>query len=193
MQAEILQNSQKNTCARVSFLTKLQAEAWNFIKKETLAQVFSREFCENSENTFFTEHLRATVSAYTQKGIQKLFLKVLQFCSKTCAFGRFEVCPWTSHEGSLHATFFSKYTELLQLKNIFKIFWNYFWNILEINFFKSKNQSLFKKRGCFLKLANIDNNNLMGLLTVAGGSLLLSQEHIKEKRNKEESSDKKER
>ena len=103
------------------------------------------------------------------------------------AFGRFEVCPWTSHEGSLHATFFSKYAELLQLKNIFRIFWNYFGNILEINFFKNKN------RGCFLKLADIDNNNLMGLLTVAGGSLLLSQEHIKEKRNKEESSDKKER
>ena len=82
MQAEILQNSLKNTCARVSLLTKLQAEACNFIKKETLAQMFSREFCENSEDTFFTEHLRATVSAYTQKEIQKLFWKVLQSCSK---------------------------------------------------------------------------------------------------------------
>ena len=82
MQAEILQNSLKNTCARVSLLTKLQAEACNFTKKETLAQMFSREFCENSEDTFFTEHLRATVSAYTQKEIQKLFWKVLQSCSK---------------------------------------------------------------------------------------------------------------
>ena len=26
---------------------------WNFIKKETLAQVFSCEFCEVSKNTFF--------------------------------------------------------------------------------------------------------------------------------------------
>ena len=32
--------------------------AYNFIKKETLAQVFSYEFCEISKNTFFTEHLR---------------------------------------------------------------------------------------------------------------------------------------
>ena len=32
----------------------------NFIKKETLAQVFSCEFCEISKNNFFTEHLRAT-------------------------------------------------------------------------------------------------------------------------------------
>ena len=50
---EISQNSQENTCARVSFLAKKS----NFIKKETLAQVLSCEFCEISKNTFFTEHL----------------------------------------------------------------------------------------------------------------------------------------
>ena len=32
------------------------------IKKETLAQVFSGEFCEISKNIFFTEHLFATAS-----------------------------------------------------------------------------------------------------------------------------------
>ena len=48
---EISQNSQENTCTRVS-LSKLQAGACNFIKKETLAQVFSSEFCEVSKNTF---------------------------------------------------------------------------------------------------------------------------------------------
>ena len=31
----------------------------NFIKKETLAKVFSCEFCKISKNTLFTEHLRA--------------------------------------------------------------------------------------------------------------------------------------
>ena len=50
---KIPQNSQENTCARDSFLIKLQALACNFIKKETLAQVFSCEFCEISKNTFF--------------------------------------------------------------------------------------------------------------------------------------------
>ena len=30
----------------------LQAEAFNFIKKESLARVFSFEFCEISKNTF---------------------------------------------------------------------------------------------------------------------------------------------
>ena len=59
---EISQNSQGNTCIRVSFLIKLQLKAFNFIKKETLAQVFSCEFCEISKNTFLTEHVWATAS-----------------------------------------------------------------------------------------------------------------------------------
>ena len=37
-------------------------QACSFIKKETLAQVFSCEFCEISKNTFLTEHLRANAS-----------------------------------------------------------------------------------------------------------------------------------
>ena len=49
---EISENSQENIRARGSFLIKLQASACNFIKKETLAQVFSCEFSEISKNTF---------------------------------------------------------------------------------------------------------------------------------------------
>ena len=37
-------------------------EACNFIKKETLAQEFSCEFCEISKNTFFAELLWTTAS-----------------------------------------------------------------------------------------------------------------------------------
>ena len=44
------QNSKENTCGRVSFL---RPKACNFIKKETLAQVLSCEFCKISKNTFF--------------------------------------------------------------------------------------------------------------------------------------------
>ena len=36
---------------------KLQAEVYSFIKNETLAQVFSSEFCEMFKNTYFIEHL----------------------------------------------------------------------------------------------------------------------------------------
>ena len=49
---EVSQNSKENTCARGSFLIKLQVWACNFIKKETLSQVFSNEFWEISKNTF---------------------------------------------------------------------------------------------------------------------------------------------
>ena len=48
---ENVQNSQENTFVRICFLMKL--EACNVIIKETLGQVFSCEFCEISENTFF--------------------------------------------------------------------------------------------------------------------------------------------
>ena len=50
----------ENTCARVSFLLKLQDEGFNFNKKEALVRVFSCEFCEISKNAFLTEHLQAT-------------------------------------------------------------------------------------------------------------------------------------
>ena len=58
------QNSQENTCAEVSFLIKLQAEACNFIKKETLAEVFSCEFCAIYENTFFYRTPPVAASAH---------------------------------------------------------------------------------------------------------------------------------
>ena len=43
---KISQISQENTCSRVSFLIKFQAEACNFIEKENLVQVFSCEVYE---------------------------------------------------------------------------------------------------------------------------------------------------
>ena len=42
----------------------LKKRPWYFIKKETLVQLISCEFCEISENTSFTEHLWATASGY---------------------------------------------------------------------------------------------------------------------------------
>ena len=51
---KISQNSQENTCTRVS--SRLRSTT--LLKKETLAQVFSCKFCEISKNTFFTKHLR---------------------------------------------------------------------------------------------------------------------------------------
>ena len=53
--------SSMKRCARVS---SCRPEACNFIKKETLAQVVSCDFCELSKNTFVTQHLWKTASDY---------------------------------------------------------------------------------------------------------------------------------
>ena len=59
---EISQNSQENTEPRVSFLIKKQAEACNFIKKETLTQVFSCKFWEVSKSNIFYRALPVAAS-----------------------------------------------------------------------------------------------------------------------------------
>ena len=46
------------------------------IKKETQALVFSYEFCEISQNTFFTEHVWATASALRKQFANSLFLQI---------------------------------------------------------------------------------------------------------------------
>ena len=66
---EMLQNSQENTYATVSFLIKFQVWACNFIKKETLAHALSCEFCKISTNTFSyrTPPVAASVDVMTQE------------------------------------------------------------------------------------------------------------------------------
>ena len=48
-----LQNSKENTSAGVSFLINCRLEECNFVKRETLVQVFSCEYFP--KNSFFTE------------------------------------------------------------------------------------------------------------------------------------------
>ena len=51
----------KLLCQRL-FFNKVVGAACNFIKKESLAQVFSYEFCEIFKSTFLTEHFWTTTS-----------------------------------------------------------------------------------------------------------------------------------
>ena len=67
---KISQNSQENTCARASSLIKPQA--CNFIKKETLAQVFSCEFREIFKNTYFYRILPVAASVEINTFCQEL-------------------------------------------------------------------------------------------------------------------------
>ena len=52
---KISQDSQENTCARVCFLNKVTSLTLQLYQKETLAPVFSNEFCEIFKNTFFLQ------------------------------------------------------------------------------------------------------------------------------------------
>ena len=74
---EIPQNSQENTCARVSFLTKLQ-------EKATLAQVFSWEFCRISIYTFCyrTPPVAAFDRIYSHSLPESQYKQYLWFFSK---------------------------------------------------------------------------------------------------------------
>ena len=115
MLSEISQNSLKTPVAtRVSFF----AEACNFIKKDTLVQVFSCEFCDNSKNTFFAEHIWVTASAQIDPGkIVKLFEHytdkfLVQFWlgqmgSKQCCICLFSCDKMTKVEAAV-CRFFSK-------------------------------------------------------------------------------------
>ena len=81
---EISQNSQENTSARVSFLIKLQCrpKACNFIEKETLAQVFSCEFCKICKNNFFHRTPLVAASDCSYSDIRMHLDNVLELCSK---------------------------------------------------------------------------------------------------------------
>ena len=67
---KISENSQESTCARVSFLIKLLASAYNFILKKTLAQVLSCEFrkiflfLQNSSSGWFSKWFMILQATY---------------------------------------------------------------------------------------------------------------------------------
>ena len=48
-------------------------KARNFIKKESLAQVFSCEFCEISKKTYFIEHLLTTASGMRGTAVSEAY------------------------------------------------------------------------------------------------------------------------
>ena len=63
----------KHLCQSLLFLFFF-ASACNFIKKESLVQVFSCKFCKISKSTFFIEHLRANAS--------ETYISDINFCNE---------------------------------------------------------------------------------------------------------------
>ena len=70
----------------LSFIVNLSKEivACNFIKKETLAQVFSCEIYEISKNTFSTEHLMTASEDCLTKLLYQRLEKHLKNKKKVC-------------------------------------------------------------------------------------------------------------
>ena len=58
--ATLQKESPKQSLPKVT--SELMPDACNLIEKDTLAEVFSYDFCEISKNTFFTEHFWTTAS-----------------------------------------------------------------------------------------------------------------------------------
>ena len=68
---DFLKNLTKFTVKNLHQSLQTLISACNFVQKETLAQIFSWEFCEMFKNTYFLEHFRTRASG---RGIQELFL-----------------------------------------------------------------------------------------------------------------------
>ena len=62
---KISEKLQENTCARVSFLIKLQVSGLQLYLKKDCDTGFSREFFKISKDTFFTEYILVTASDST--------------------------------------------------------------------------------------------------------------------------------
>ena len=65
-----------------SLFNKVAGLACNVIKKETLAQVFSSEFCEISKNIFFHRPLPVAASDISKEDYQKSSKKLTSFLYK---------------------------------------------------------------------------------------------------------------
>ena len=77
---EILQNSQENICARVSFLIKLQG--WRpatLLKKEIPTQAFSCEYCSVFKNNYLEKHPQTSACKKRDSGTAFFVLKLQNF------------------------------------------------------------------------------------------------------------------
>ena len=89
-------------------------EACNFIEKETLAQVFSFEFCQISKNIFSKEHLWATASILREgrrlKPIEILIISKItkKIIKKRKMFLHFLFITCCAHPFSFRVSLFTK-------------------------------------------------------------------------------------
>ena len=129
----------KHVCQRLFFnkvadlrpATLLKKSLWpkvcNFIKKESLPQVFSCEFCEISRNTFFTEHLRRLLLKF-QNFWEHLFGKS-SANSCFCIVWVHCVCP-VSSQMKLVKTYAKTFSSHVQSRLIYFLWSNFLIQLL---------------------------------------------------------------
>ena len=100
----ISQNSQENLCQSLIFnkVAGSRPQGCNLIKKETLVQVFSCEFCKIYKNTFFIEHIRWLLLFYTHEEFRLFFHLETVFL----LYDLFKVARW-SLSNMVHRQLFS--------------------------------------------------------------------------------------
>ena len=83
---KISKKSQKNNCARVSFLIKLQAGSLQLYQTKTPAEMFSCEFCENirvfilkniADDYFYTKEISVLCKKFNDQNA-----KWVSYCKK---------------------------------------------------------------------------------------------------------------
>ena len=84
------------------FLIKLQAEAGNFIKKETLAQVFSCEFCEISKSAF-SYRTPPVAASLVQTNIVDLYRQHIFYVNSCIIYGESNIHCSLTHSFPMHS------------------------------------------------------------------------------------------
>ena len=106
-------------CSVTGAVLEISQKTCSFIKKETLAQVLSYEFCEFSKNSFFTEHLwwlLLFAEVFFTRLIQKQpFRGVLE---KRCSENKQQICRRTLE---LYWNHTSPWVFFCKLLHIFRI------------------------------------------------------------------------
>ena len=139
---EISQNSQENTCSRVSFSIKLQV-FFLLLKKGTLAQVFSREFCVISKNTF--SH-RTPLVAASERFIRETYVKHIP------DFDSLQVSQKSQFQNTL------TYHNLFR-RNIFAIYFRLKHIVVTVHTFSIRTFSLYQTKVIFAFMKRIDVNH----------------------------------
>ena len=72
--------SVNDSCQRCSVKKGVLPKSCNFIKKESVALVFSGEFSEISKKTYFIEHLLVTASGMRGTAVSEAYTEPSQTC-----------------------------------------------------------------------------------------------------------------